>query len=454
MMRALNLALCGVTPTSATFTAVPSAATTSYAETGDPFLFKRGRTWWLLLALFLMAQGGGIFREQTKHLTLKVLRQVSEPSDSGSLLVATIVMWVICAGLMVKHIGPTLRLMLRQKAMLAFAVLAFLSTLWSQVPLLTFRRATVLFLTMVFAWFFAKYYSPTDQMRLLLALGVIMALASIAWAILLPNYGIQPTGEWKGVFGQKNFLGSTMFFLFAGLPFCRISSGRRLLTVALQAVVPISLILLSQSRSSLILVVVLLAVRVFGPLMTRTRREAIPFMLYFVAFGMVMIATSVVVILPLLGRDLTLTGRTHNWAIIFPFVLKHIWLGYGYQGFWVGASGDSGKVDSILGGGLNVADNGYLDLMLQFGLLGMGLLLVLLIVCIRDFGRLLRRSSVPLIAYWYVGLILAIFVGSVAEGMFFMPIRIIPFMFVLACAGLRTLSPEDRDVATSGKLNA
>ena len=426
---------------SATLTFVAGAPTRTYTEDEDPFLFYRVRTWWLLIALFLMAQGNGIFTPQDKHESLKMLRQISEPS--GSLLLLTAAMCVISATLIVTRIGSTLQLMLRQKAVLAFAVLAFLSTLWSQVPLLTFRKAALLFLTMTLAWFFANCYSPTEQIRLLLALGVIMALASIVWAILLPDYGIQPTGEWKGVFGQKNFLGSTMFFLFSGLPFCRISGGRRLLEFALVAILPAGLILLSHSKTSLILTAVLLAVRFFGPLVTRTRRESIPFVLYIAGFTTVMVATSVGVILSLLGRDLTLTGRTHEWAVIFPFALKHLWLGYGYQGFWVGTSGDSGKVISILGAGLNVADNGYLDLVLQFGVLGIGLLLVVLIVCVRDFLRLLRRSSVPLVAYWYAGLILATLVGSVTEGMFWMPIRIIPFIFVIACAGLKSLSLEN-----------
>jgi len=437
---------------SALLTAVPIAATASYAEARDPFLFRRVRTWWLLLALFIMATANGTLVMQPAHTTVKFVRELEDPPRI--LLLVTVVMWVICIGLMVKQIGLILRMMLKQKAVLAFAVLALLSTLWSPVPQLTFRKATILFLYLLFAWFFATYYTPPDQMRLLLALGAIMALASILWSILLPQYGIAASGEWKGVFGHKNALGGSMFYLFAGLPFCRISSGRRLLTVALQAILPLGLILLSQSRTPLIMMVVLIAVRVLGPLMARTRRERIPFILYCVGFCIAMIPTTLAVILPLLGRDLTLTGRTHSWAVIFPFALKALWLGHGYQGFWHGASGDAGIIDSVLGAGMTGADNGYLEVMLELGLVGMGLLFLLMIVCIRDFLRLLRKPSVPLIAYWYTGLILATFVGGITENLFFMPIRFIPFVFALACAGLRRLSDESAEtiVSSSGAL--
>jgi O-antigen ligase len=423
---------------SATLTFIASAPTRTYAEGEDPFLFHRVRTWGLLFALFLMADGNGLLTTQGLHPS--VTSETEEPS--GILLLVTVVMWVTCAGLMATQVGPTLRMMLKQKAVLSFAVLAFLSAFWSQAPQVTLRKATILFLYLLFAWFFATYYTPPDQMRLLLALGVIMGLASIAWVIFLPQYGIHATGEWKGVFGQKNFLGNTMFFLFAGLPFCRISSGRRLLTVALQAILPLGLILLSQSRSPLIMAVVLLAVRVFGPLMTRIRREAIPFMLYCMGIGIAAIPITLGLIVRLVGRDLTFTGRTHTWAMVFPIALKHLWLGYGYQAFWLNASGAR---EPLSLGGIPIisVDNGYLDVMLQFGLVGVGLLIVLLTICVRDFLGLLRRSSVPLVAYWYAGLIVATFVGAVTENMFWMPTRIIPFMLLVACAGLRSLNYEN-----------
>jgi exopolysaccharide production protein ExoQ len=426
-------------PMSATLAAAPVTSTTTYGKASDPLLFRRVQTWWLLLGLFLVAQGNGILSVQGKHESLKVLKKITEGSG-GFLLVLTVLMSAICVGMIVTHLGPTVRLMQRQKAVLAFALLAFISTVWSQVPGLTFRKATLLFLMIAFGWFFAASYPPADQMRLLLALGVIMALMSIAWVIILPNYGISEDGEWKGVFGQKNFLGSTMFYLFSGLLFSRIACRRRLLMVSLQAIVAIGLILLSRSRTPLLMAVILVAVRVVGPLLPRLRREAIPFALYCLVLALAMIPMTLGIVLPLIGRDLTFTGRTHEWAVIFPFALKHLWLGYGYEGFWTGTSGDSGSVLATLGAGLGMADSGYLDLMLQFGLLGLGLLLVLLIACARDYLTLLRRPPVPLLAHWYAGLVLATFAGGVTEGMFWMPIRIVPFMLVIACAGLRNIS--------------
>jgi exopolysaccharide production protein ExoQ len=428
--------------TTLTLTAAP---TRIYAGSEDPSLFQRARTWWLLLALFLMAQGNGLFTRQDRtYFTIPAKEQ--ELEGTYILLLLTALLWLISAGLMVKGIGPTLRMMLKQKAVLAFVVLAYLSTLWSQDPQMTFRKATLLFLACAFAWFFASYYSPTDQMRLLLAAGVIVALASIAMALLLPQYGIAWGGEWKGVFGQKNRLGLCIFYLFSGLPFCRIPSGRRLLTLVVQAVLPVGLILLSQSKTSLILTLVVIVVRIFGPYIARRRKDQLPFVLYSAVFGIPLIALAISaskdIVLNLLGRESTLTGRTDNWTLIATYAFRHLWIGYGYNAFWTG-TGDSLQLMKTLRAAMIGSDSGYLDTMLQFGLVGLSLLLLILLISVRDFARIFRTASVPLIAYWYFGISLATFIGSFTEALFLPPIGITTFIFVLACAGLRRLSYEN-----------
>ncbi|MGB6689732.1 MAG: O-antigen ligase family protein [Terracidiphilus sp.] len=411
-------------------------------EIGDPLLFRRARTWWTLLALFLIAQENSLFTRQDRSYWS--LNNLSRHYDSKpDLLWLTSVMWVICIALMIKGLGSTLRTMLRQKAVLAFAVLAFLSSLWSPDSLFTLRRAALLLLAFAFAWFFATYYSPEDQMRLLLAAGVIVALASVAMAILLPQYGIATTGEWKGVFGQKNHLGLGMFFLFSGLPFCSISSARRLLILSLQAILPIGLILLSQSMTSLVLAFVLIAVRVLGPYIARQRRDRLPFILFSLVCAILVVALVFTVgrstVLPLLGRDATLTGRTDHWAVLLPYIADHLWLGYGYESFWTG-TGDSLSVIRSAGGAMKGSDSGYVDMVLQFGLLGLGAMLILWLASVRDFLRIFRAQSIPLLAFWYAGVILATFVGFFTEGLFPGPGGVSTFVFVVACAGLKNLS--------------
>src|ERR1700733_6494883 len=91
--------------------ALPSAGSSlpanTYVEREDPFLFKRARTWWTLAAICLMSDGNGFFSMQDNRYYQGAVTQ-RYSSDPGLLLI-TIATWVICAGLMVGHIAPTLR---------------------------------------------------------------------------------------------------------------------------------------------------------------------------------------------------------------------------------------------------------------------------------------------------------------------------------------------------------
>jgi exopolysaccharide production protein ExoQ len=427
---------------SATMTAVYAAPAAISGEEKDPCLFRRARTWWTLAAICIMADGNGFSSKQDDTYYHKSM--VDRYASSSALLFVTIAMWVIIAALMAGHIRPTLRTMLKQKPLLAVAIYALVSTLWSPVPLLTFKRAILLALTFAFAWFFATYYSPEDQRRILLAAGTIMAIASIAWVILLPSYGIasagEVAGEWKGVFGQKNELGIAMAAFFSVLPFCRIPNPRRLLTVTLQAIVPLFLIVRSHARESLIVAVLFAGVRVFGHLITKSRREQLPFILYTTATGVIGIVLGFGEILSLLvkGAVDSWAGRLHEWGAVVPYISKHFWFGYGLGGFWTG-EGDCLTVMKILHASLMGSDSGYTDNMLSFGAVGMSILLIVLLVAVRDSFRLLRSPSIPLMAFWYVGFILLTWVEAIVGNTFPAAGAATTFIFVVASCGLTNL---------------
>jgi exopolysaccharide production protein ExoQ len=411
-------------------------------ENGDPLLFRRGRTWWMLLTLFMLAQGNGLFtRQDDSYYRVKTLKDLYEPG--GNLLLLTIATTALCIAMMIGYLIPTLRLMLRHKSILIFALLPLISVAWSQDPTISLRKATILLLSVVFAWFFATYYTPADQMRVLMAAGVIVGVASIAMALALPQFGIASSGEWKGVFAQKNRLGLSMFFLFSGLPFQAFCGRREWMKLALQSLFPIGLILLSHSKTSLILTFLLVLVRIFGPFAARCRRENLPFLLFAIAGSIagagLMIAFGLNAILSLLGRDITLTGRTEHWGLLASFAARHLWLGYGYQAFWEGSTGDSGRFIALAGTGMRGADSGYLDAALQLGLLGIAVLFVLLLVSLRDFLKLFRRPTLPLMALWYAGVIVVTYIGDFTEGLFWVSSGVYVFVFVIAIAGLKYL---------------
>jgi exopolysaccharide production protein ExoQ len=62
------------------------------------------------------------------------------------------------------------------------------------------------------------------------------------------------------------------------------------------------------------------------------------------------------------GRDATLTGRTDIWASLLPVAEQKFFLGHGFGGFWTTENQEAHDVGE--------AHNGYLDLRLDLGMVG------------------------------------------------------------------------------------
>jgi len=73
------------------------------------------------------------------------------------------------------------------------------------------------------------------------------------------------------------------------------------------------------------------------------------------------------------GRNETLTGRTETWEELVPVVMSDPFLGVGFGSFWTTARRDFYQMSH--------GHNGYLDVLLELGLLGLALYAALLLSC-------------------------------------------------------------------------
>jgi exopolysaccharide production protein ExoQ len=100
-----------------------------------------------------------------------------------------------------------------------------------------------------------------------------------------------------------------------------------------------------------------------------------------------------------LGRDLTFTGRTDIWALLIPIAKQHIILGLGYGSFWINSP--------LPWPGLNEGHNGYLDVTLELGLVGLAILLAFLASYYRK-ARLALTKDFDMAAFNICFLLLAV----------------------------------------------
>jgi O-antigen ligase len=106
-----------------------------------------------------------------------------------------------------------------------------------------------------------------------------------------------------------------------------------------------------------------------------------------------------------MGRDATLTGRTGVWDVVLGLTGNPLF-GTGFESFWLGQRLE--KIWSIYWWHPNEAHNGYLEVYLNLGWIGIALLAVVLVTSYRNIVKAYRRDPNA------GGLRLAYFVTGVA----------------------------------------
>jgi O-antigen ligase len=276
---------------------------------------------------------------------------------------------------------------------------ALASVLWSDYPSFTARRAIALICTTLFGFYFALRYPLRQQLRLLSVAFTIAAVASVffqlfGWGTNLAAEGVP---GWIGVYFQKQQLGMNMAFAIAVLLTLIKSDPEYRSWARIGCVLSFALLVLSRSATAVVMfAALLLALPLRGLLRKRFRAVVLAGVLSLplIAYSAVWCFQHLDAVTGLLGRDLTLTGRIPLWVLCTVMALQRPWLGYGYNAFWQGRGGDT--VNHVVGWMPNSAHNGFLEIWLGLGMVGLGLFAITLLIYIKravTFVRTVRSAE-------------------------------------------------------------
>lgn len=279
-----------------------------------------------------------------------------------------------------------------------FVLLALLSTFWSADPPTTIRRAFSLLLVSLFAVFLAVRYSPRQLLFLLCLSFGAGTMLNILWLVGVRSYSMSG-GVWTGIHVNKNGLGQNASF--AMLTFwigARIFYQARL-ALYLLALVSIVFVVFSTAASPIIATVI---VSVMALVYTAFRAKRI---LYgAVAFSMaagailavVVTVSELDVLLRLVGKDASFTGRIPLWEGLVPEIAARPLLGYGWHAYFGGFFSPVHDIWIEQPWQPPHAHNTFLDLTLDLGLVGSFLYAAFLLQFIVYAARYIRMTGGPL----------------------------------------------------------
>jgi O-antigen ligase len=278
--------------------------------------------------------------------------------------------------------------------LVGLAALAPLSVAWSAEPMLTLRRSALLLVSTSLAIYLGERYTTDKLARLLAQVLCLMMVAVIAFYFFSPSYVIDysaHTGAWKGLSFEKNSFGEFMGIAVTLLLLVRFRHFPWLRYVFLAAAAV--LLVLSHSASALACCVMTIAIMPLWRWVRLNRQQRLlvctASVLLFCA-GVYFVVSHSGTLLTMLGRDSTFTGRTQLWAAVWPAIMKRPVLGYGYDTFWAGLQGEVINTRITAQWLAPAADNGYIDLCLGLGFVGLFAFLYVFALVLRKAIQYIR----------------------------------------------------------------
>ena len=266
----------------------------------------------------------------------------------------------------------------------------WLSLIWAIDPSSAFRRLTFTTIIILSVAYAIDQMTYRQVLRLLLA--ALVSILVLDWlAVALFPLAVHQAGEqdqslvgnWRGIHNHKNEAGA--FCAIALIMF--VHEARRVRSTLIG---PILIVLTSaflyetHSKTSGGFVFAALLIGVAAHI--AYNNPALRRIAGFLAIGLCLITIAVI------GNPLSpaasvfddpaaLTGRVQIWPVLLQYASDHLWLGAGYGSFW--AIGEASPIYQYASGWVTTVDhahNGYIQILIQTGAIGLAIVLATLIV--------------------------------------------------------------------------
>jgi exopolysaccharide production protein ExoQ len=263
----------------------------------------------------------------------------------------------------------------RTGAILGIALIGFLlsSAAWSIAPAMTIREAIIYLFVIVGSIGIATNLSCDEYMRLLCQMCFWAGVASLVLLVVDRAAAFGDSGDFRGIFGQKNPLGEAMTMgALASLHILRASRRGRLFSIISLALVT-TVAVMSQSATSCLTIFAFCGVAAMASLI---RKGGVIRMLAIMAAVLLLPVVVLVAAFPdalfeTIGKDPTLTGRTEIWTFVITQISQRPWFGWGFKAFWSTENPVAMELASQLRWFVPQSHNGLLEILLFIGFIGM-----------------------------------------------------------------------------------
>jgi exopolysaccharide production protein ExoQ len=391
--------------------------------------------WSIVLPLLFLSANGALFPQSGDP---SFGATGGSPESSASHMIGVAIVTLICSVLIASQFSLVLSACGRMKVVLGLPVLAVLSSAWSVQPRKSVVSGIILLVFTVFCVYVGTRFSFKRQFELIMLVGAVALPVSIALALFVPSLGASSAG-WRGVFGHKqNCAAVCMLWLITALHW-KCSGIYQKIFRLMYIVMCVVMIGMSQSRTGWALTLVALVLSAgLWILQKMPAKEALLISLLTLpcagalAYAVFRYSSTLAVSV---GKDPTLSQRTTIWAAVWDAILNHPIVGYGFVAFWNGLYGASQNVVLTSGWAISQAQNGFLDVWLGVGAIGVALIAIMVVQSMRNVARCFETKDTQVYVRWSIVVILTVLLYNVGESSLGL-LHMVWFLFLLAYIGL------------------
>ncbi len=305
-----------------------------------------------------------------------------------------------------------------EKFLLIFILWCILSAVWSDYSIISIKRSFqffVIYIVLTLSVLITESQKRTKVLKVIISLYIIITICSV---VFIPEAIDPKFNTWRGIHNNKNGLSQMALLCFLLILTFYNSENSRLQNLwnYLMSALSVLIIFMAGSSTTITVFFLILLLEIifkFENLFSALRIGRFLFLItiLFLCVSLIFfyfLSSEVLAILPeLFGKDMTLTGRAIFWQYLLEQIQNHLLLGYGFGTYWVLGSHHVNTFFDESGVVMNTAHNGYIDLTLQIGLIG---LLTFSILVGAYFIRSIKvRSNIGLIV------LVAILIGNLTE---------------------------------------
>lgn len=274
----------------------------------------------------------------------------------------------------------------REKFIVFFLLWCGITIIWAIDPFVAFKRYFQYITTsLVFISVLLNYNNEKIILKSLLIVLSLYLIVSLIVVLTVPQASDPEFSAWRGLHPQKNNLGQTasLNIIFFSVMLLHSKSIKEKIVLIFFLIVALILLVGAFSMTNILLVTAfgiyytLIKVnKIFEPL--GLGKKALFILFIFVSLTLISIilfgSGLINKFFELIGKDPTLTGRTDIWYLVLSETKNNLLTGVGFQSFWIPEH--LSKIILFQYWIPNQSHNGYVDIILETGIIGLLLFVI------------------------------------------------------------------------------